>query len=161
MPSSGSLWASARRWRHRGSALLTAAELRWRRSPCPGGGVLPSRSAPLASPAARLRSGGLRGRAAAPQGHVAGLPVVTAAQGTSWWLWESLDLTSDLGKALTRRKDTASSYVSSYCRLCAPRPSAPGRRQRGGRWPVGRGRLGVHLAMVSTVNTILHKSSLK
>lgn len=117
-------------------------------------GVLPSRSAPLASPAARLPSGGLRG-------HAAGLPVVTAAQGTSWWLWESLDLTSDLGKALTRRKDTASSYVSSYCRLCAPRPPAPGRRQRGGRWPVGRGRLGVHLAMVSTVNTILHKSSLK
>lgn len=30
-----------------------------------------------------------------------------------WWLWESLGLTSDLGKALACRKDTASSRVSS------------------------------------------------
>ena len=122
-----------------------------------------SGSAFSASLAAHLHSGGLRCQmrcrsAIRTRGRGA---VVTAAQGTSWWLWESLDLTSDLGKALTRKKDTASSYVNSYCRLCSPRPSASGCRQRGGRWPVGRGRLGGHLAMVSTVNTILHKSSLK
>lgn len=57
---------------------------------------------------------------------------ITTAQGTGWWLWESLDLTSDLGQALTCRKDTASSYVNSCCCLCSPCPSASGCRQQGG-----------------------------
>lgn len=119
--------------------------------PCPCRGVLPEQICSLC----------LAGRSdAVLQCHEDTRPV-TAAQGTGWWLWESLDLTSDLGQALTCRKDTASSYVNSCCRLCSPRPSASGCRQQGGRWPVGWGRLGGHLAMVSTVNTILHKSSLK
>lgn len=92
------------------------------------------------------------------RGRAAGCP---AAQGTSWGLWELLNLTSDLGKALTCRKDTASSHISSYCCLCAPCLSASRGRRRGGGRPVCWGRLGGHLAMVSTVNTILHKSSLK
>lgn len=64
-----------------------------------------------------------------------------------WWLWESLGLTSDLGKALACRKDTASSRVSSAATELTV--SVVG-------WVAAWGP-GGHLAMVSTVNTILHK----
>lgn len=64
-----------------------------------------------------------------------------------WWLWELLGLASDLSKALAFRKDTASSHVSSAATELTV--SVMGRVAAWG--------LGGHLAMVSTVNTILHK----
>lgn len=62
-----------------------------------------------------LRSGGLRCRDLRPCATCVrgGAMGQCGAMGHWWWLWESLGLTSDLGKALACRKDTASSRVSS------------------------------------------------
>ena len=156
MPSSGSLLSL---WTALAGAGAQLSRLQRRcvaSEPVPSQGVSgPARAGLLPLPAL----GWARVLCRSAYGRVAGLPLRRGAPAR--WLWESLDSTSDLGKALTRRKDTASSCVSSYCHLCSPCPPASGRRRRGGRWPGGRGRLGGHLAMVSTVNTILHKSSLK
>lgn len=115
----------------------------------PGSEAVPVLGGPLPL-ARRWPSGGL--------GSVPRPRSIRVARGTSGGLWEPLDLTSDLGKALTRRKDTASSRVGPAARRLPrpPRPPGAGRGAAGGptAW-------GGHLAMVSTVNTILHKSSLK
>lgn len=112
------------------------APRRWK---CPGLGGRPASVGLL--PQARRRpppvpSGGPR---SVPRARIVGV-----ARGTSWWLWEPLDLTSDLGKALARRKDTASSCVGSRCLPCSPAPSASRRGQRGGRRPDGLGRAPSH-----------------
>lgn len=101
----------------------------------PGSEAVPVLGGPLPL-ARRWLSGGL-GSMPRPRS-------IRVARGTSGGLWEPLDLTSDLGKALTRRKDTASSRVGPRCPPPSPAPSASRRGQGGGRRPDGLGRAPSH-----------------
>lgn len=101
----------------------------------PGSEAVPVLGGPLPL-AHRWPSGGL--------GSVPRPRSIRVARGTSGGLWEPLDLTSDLGKALTRRKDTASSRVGPRCPPPFPAPSASRRGQGGGRRPDGLGRAPSH-----------------
>lgn len=82
-----------------------------------------------------------------PSGGLGSVPrprSIRVARGTGGGLWEPLDLTSDLGKALTRRKDTASSRVGPRCLPPSPAPSSSRCGQGGGRRPDGLGRAPSH-----------------